>query len=403
MRVKEPFTVIKRQRKTVSVWFYRTYDKTGRRLEYSTGLNAKKTSKTAARAYVSDLLKDGKLIPISKTVREAQTLTFKAFAEDFFDSKSSFAVRRAASGRPYSSNYLAAGTSALKNHLMPAFGRRRLADIKRRDIEAFSAKLLEAKAEKNNEIAAKNSPKSVRNILQTLGVIFNEAIHQELISTSPVEGATLPSAAPRKRKESLRPEELQALFEKTKVGSIWRGDTFIRTAVLFAAATGARLGEVQALCCEDVFSDHVIIRHSWSATEGSKSTKSGKERIVPLIVSAAEALKELKEQRGKGLLFTYNNKKPISARHLQQRFSEALIAIDVNAEEQARRGLTFHALRVTFNTLIRSAGIMDSKIQAAVGHTSTAMTDRYTRFSLEDLSDLRLAVENVFIVKPIRN
>jgi integrase len=106
---------------------------------------------------------------------------------------------------------------------------------------------------------------------------------------------------------------------------------------------------------------------------------------------------ERNTQRGKGLLFTYNNKKPISARHLQQRFSEALIAIDVKSEEQARRGLTFHALRVTFNTLIRSAGVMDSKIQAAVGHTSTAMTDRYTNFALEDLTDLRLAVESIFL------
>jgi integrase len=101
---------------------------------------------------------------------------------------------------------------------------------------------------------------------------------------------------------------------------------------------------------------------------------------------------ERNTQRGKGLLFTYNNKKPISARHLQQRFSEALIAIDVKSEEQARRGLS-----VTFNTLIRSAGVMDSKIQAAVGHTSTAMTDRYTNFALEDLTDLRLAVESIFL------
>ena len=46
MRAREPFTLLKRKRKNLSVWMYRTYDEDGRRLEYSTGLDARTVSKT---------------------------------------------------------------------------------------------------------------------------------------------------------------------------------------------------------------------------------------------------------------------------------------------------------------------------------------------------------------------
>lgn len=51
---------------------------------------------------------------------------------------------------------------------------------------------------------------------------------------------------------------------------------------LTASQTGMRLGEVQALRIENIKKDHLIVKHSWDRVNILKSTKTGKERIVPI-------------------------------------------------------------------------------------------------------------------------
>lgn len=396
MRAKKPFTLVKRKRKNLTVWLYRTYSPEGVRLEYSTGLDAKKVSRTAAEHAVYNLALAGKLIPERKEARDLQALTFGAFADAFFDDKGDFARRRAATGRRYSGNYLAASDSALRIHLLPAFKRRRLSQITRGEVEAWTLRLLDAKDEKG---APRHSPKSVRNILQALGVILGEAARQGAIPASPVEGAFQPPKAPRKKKDALRPEELRRLFAPGNLAKTWQGSALIRGACLVAASTGARLGEVLAIHGEDVGKGYLEIRRSWSVIDEEKTTKSGKARVAPLPKATQAVLDDFKKLRGDGLLFTINGERPISARHLQERFTEALTASGISPEEQEERGLTFHCLRVTYNSLMRAANVSDAKIQAAMGHASTAMTDRYTSFKPEDLAEIKKAAELVFTTK----
>jgi integrase len=48
-----------------------------------------------------------------------------------------------------------------------------------------------------------------------------------------------------------------------------------------------------------------------------------------------------------------------------------------HVNEQAERNITFHALRHTFVSLLRLAGISDIQVQALAGHKSSQMMDRY--------------------------
>lgn len=395
MRYHEPFTLVNRGRTRLRVWTYRVYDTDGRRLEFSTGIpvddsseKALEKSRKLAYAYVLKLYKEDRLIPEPAARRG---LTFAGFAAGLFDPAGEFATRRAVTEKgPYSRNYLSASDTAVRVHLIPAFGKKRLDRIGLADVERWT---LDKLAEKDPEGKPRYTPKTVRNYLQTLVVVLQEAARRGLIKASPAVRPLLPSKAPRVKRDALSPEEIRRLFDVSTEAQVWQGSPLVRGAVLVALGTGARIGEVRAIRGSDVHPGWLEIARSWSATEGEKSTKSGKPRIAPLPKAAQAVLDGLKKARGDGLLFTLNGKTPMSARHLQERFQAALTAIGIPPEEQEARGQTFHALRVTFNSLVRAANVSQAKLQAVVGHESKELSDRYTAFRPEDLEEVRLAAE----------
>jgi len=59
----------------------------------------------------------------------------------------------------------------------------------------------------------------------------------------------------------------------------------------------------------------------------------------------------------------------------------------------ASRGLTFHAWRHFFNTMMRAGGVPDAKVKAVTGHKTSAMMDHYTSFRREDYADIIMAQE----------
>ena len=68
--------------------------------------------------------------------------------------------------------------------------------------------------------------------------------------------------------------------------------------------------------------------------------------------------------------------------------------------EQRRRNLSFHALRHTFITLGRLAGISDIEIMAMARHKSVGMTARYTHVSqVIDFDIARGKLEKVIEIK----
>lgn len=83
LRIKAPFTLIKRKHLHCIVWAYRVYSEEGTRLEYSTGLDARTISKTAARAAVLELFKNDKLIPENLESFEKKHIHFDTFATNF--------------------------------------------------------------------------------------------------------------------------------------------------------------------------------------------------------------------------------------------------------------------------------------------------------------------------------
>jgi integrase len=75
------------------------------------------------------------------------------------------------------------------------------------------------------------------------------------------------------------------------------------------------------------------------------------------------------------------------ASRLSAQFAKLLVAAGVVAPgSHGKQALSFHSLRHTAVSLLKDAGVPDSVVMALVGHTSVAMSERYTHVGKEALA-----------------
>ena len=159
----------------------------------------------------------------------------------------------------------------------PFFKERQLGEIRKSDLDSFSLWLVEER---------KLKAKSINTALSAGTVALRWAYTEELIPANPAAGLVKFSGAPGKR-GVLTEQEVRRLFDVS-----WT-DERSRLGNILAMCTGLRAGEILAIQVRDLEEDRLRVRHSWSLLDGLKGTKTGKERIVPLIPSVRNGLLEL--------------------------------------------------------------------------------------------------------------
>jgi hypothetical protein len=94
--------------------------------------------------------------------------------------------------------------------------------------------------------------------------------------------ATTAGSAMRTEKNKIRgiitPHEINALFNKNALLSIWKCERVFFVASLLGVATGLRQGEVRGLPNQDVHQDYVAVCGSWEERNGLHGAKWGSER-----------------------------------------------------------------------------------------------------------------------------
>ncbi len=130
----------------------------------------------------------------------------------------------------------------------------------------------------------------------------------------------------------------------------------------FAVATGLRESELLALQWPDIKDGYVVVRLG----------KGRKQRIVPLVPQAVEALQKIPKRLKEARVFWW-----LSSRYdIYKRFRRRL--------EWARlSGYRFHDLRHTFASYAAMAGVDIQVIAEAMGHSTTTVTRRYAHLSPE--------------------
>ena len=134
--------------------------------------------------------------------------------------------------------------NTVNNHIIPALGNKRMADVTRGDIQ----KLFNAKASYSRSVA-----EQVKTIMN---VSFSYAVTSKVISVSPVEGVGLPKTETSQKKTAFRSrsidtqktltmEQVLVLLEKSK-------DTPIHMQVLFGVLMGLRRSEINGVKYSDI-------------------------------------------------------------------------------------------------------------------------------------------------------
>jgi integrase len=225
----------------------------------------------------------------------------------------------------------------IKGGLVDTWGRRKLADLSRRDVIAVI------------DDAMKRGPYASNRLLAHLRTLFNWALSRDLISVSPCAGVQ-PQGQEQSRDRVLCDDELKRVWTAcTDIG--WPFGPITKLLIL----TGARREEVAQMAWQELDLDAGL----W--TLPASRAKNNVQHEVPLSAAAVDILKALPKKKGIKLLFTTTGDTPVSG------FSKFKDKLD------QRSGVTnwrTHDLRRTVATGLAKLGIQLPVIEKVLNHAS---------------------------------
>jgi integrase len=309
-----------------------------KRLRRQSPINTKAAATKYAQQAVSALLDS------STSGKSGPAPNFEVFAVRDY-------LRKYAAGNNRASQVATAETIC-RVHLIKAFGKLALDEITPERIETYKAKKL-----------VTHSPQTVKNHLTVLRKILRLAVEWGKLSAAPKIRMPKVPEAPY---DHLSIEETDRLLAASV--DPWVAPTCV------GVRTGLRVGELCGLHWGDVdlVRGRLTVRHN-IVSGRLQTTKSGKERVVPLTPDALATLRALPQRRGQPWVFG-RGKLPMS-RH---GFAYGLEAACKRAK---LRIISPHVLRHTFGSQLVASGAHLRVVQQLMGHSSIKVTERYAHLA----------------------
>lgn len=206
-----------------------------------------------------------------------------------------------------------------------------------------------------------------------------------------------------------KPRELQILSQhdqKVLYTYLYNNPSIHNIGILICLLTGMRIGEVCALCWEDIsFTDHTIHIHQTAQriqdnTASDRKTKitvtspksiSGK-RIIPMPENLETILLDMESAKS-GYILSKDGTHLMEPRVLQYHFKKVLKELEI--EE-----VNFHVLRHTFATSCIELGFDVKSLSEILGHSSVAITmNKYVHPSMAMKHENMQRISSLFAVK----
>lgn len=253
--------------------------------------------------------------------------------------------------------------------------------LETKGIKTFSAFTSARVIELRNHWTEKNSASTANGKLKVLRIALKVAASAsggKLLDDNPAEGILKLRSKQTHRRE-FRADEIAAVAKV--ISGEWRGMFHL------GLNTGQRLNDLAVL--------------KWSAVDLKAKTiafrakKTDHVVNLPLLPNSVAALKALNPGNPNEPIFPELSKLKESARSNQFR----TILHSVGLAEKVRHHrktddsprqtseLSFHSLRHTTTTLLKSAGVSDSIARAIVGHNSVAVSNVYTHIDMKTMQD----------------
>jgi len=283
----------------------------------------------------------------------------------------------------------------MARNVIPTLGRVELTKVTGGHVDA----LLRAKLEQGL------SPRSVHHVRAILRNALGRAVKLGLIPRNPVELTDAPRV-PAYEARFLSVAEARAFLEAA------RGDR-LEALYSVALALGLRQGEALALAWDAVDLEARTVRVSRTVQRlpgrglvFSEPKTSGSARTLVMPATVMLALRrhraaQLEERlagggrwQDRGLVFTTYEGRPLSASHVVNgSFRRVCTAAGIPFATRAGRGLRFHDLRHSAATLLLAQGVPQRVVMEQLGHSTLAMTQRYTHVLPSLMGDAAAAMD----------
>ncbi|WP_235521147.1 tyrosine-type recombinase/integrase [Cellulomonas sp. Leaf395] len=274
---------------------------------------------------------------------------------------------------------------ALRKHVYPAIGDRPINSVLPSDLKALVRRMSETLA-----------PSTVSVIYRHVSAIFKAAVADRRIAVSPCASVSVP----KPRKAKVVPIETSAVIALAdSVPREWRA------AVMLAAGTGLRLGEVLGLSLghidflrRQVVVDRQLLQIAGKPPYFGPPKTDASYRTVPLptvvIDELAAHLAAFPVQGREGLVFTNRLGTPMRRTSMWTTWQRALVKAGLE-------DVTFHDLRHYYASLLIRHGESVKVVQARLGHKSAVETlDTYSHLWSDSDDRTREAVDEVLGQNP---
>lgn len=244
----------------------------------------------------------------------------------------------------------------LKKHILPEFGRMKVAAVGRSDLRRLHRKITDA-----------GTPYRANRVLALLSRMFSLAVHEyELRPDNPVIGI---ERNPEERRERyLTLGEIERLLQTLDHVENQHAANAVRLLLL----TGARQGEL----LNATWDQFDLNAGLW--VKPSSHTKQKKPHRVPLSDEAIGVLCDQADRAPQGR-YVFPGKTPFRALTTLKSFWNRV------RREAKLEDVRLHDLRHTYASLLASHGLSLPVIGALLGHTQAATTDRYAHLLDEPL------------------
>ncbi|GBC62951.1 site-specific integrase [Desulfonema ishimotonii] len=247
--------------------------------------------------------------------------------------------------------------------ISPTIGKKRLSEVSVADLERIRNKMLYADL----------SPRTVQYCLATIRQIYNRAKTLRIFTGENPATLIKTPKIDNKRQRFLTREEADRLLGHLKYRSLQTHDM-----ALLSLHCGLRAGEIFSLTwdCIDFENDQIFLR----------DTKNGKNRYAYMTGPAREMLMNRRGKKASGYVFKSRNGKKIT--EMSGTYKRAVEAVGLNDNiTDYRQKVVFHTLRHTFASWHVQDGIPLFTVAKLMGHSSTAMTERYSHLAPNDMKN----------------
>lgn len=305
----------------------------------------------------------------SALVSTDYNLTFNDYAEIYFSTYTNFLSPTTLKG--YKSAYHNSKPYGIKNY----FGEAKLRSIKTRHIQEYV-----------NELCTHISPKSIKNYMMLLNVIFELAVQDGIIQNeaNPMKQKIRRPKQERKEVEAYTLEEMQKILKLAEEDE----NPDIKLILNVALFSGARRSEISALRWGDVdFEEgYIYIHEARVVVEGGvEHTKRPKTNAgIRRIYIPQHLVNVLKEYRQRYLMnkvkfgkdFADKNyviSKPDGNPFTPQGISNCYLRFMRRHQDEIRY-LKFHGLRHTYASILIEQGENPKTVQHNLGHADVSLT-----------------------------